>query len=139
MIDTKDYDKKLQNLGIGYFIDTIEYVPDLIDWAEESEEKLSEPFQLMKLTAGKENKLSMLIQSEIREEALNNVIKALSMRWVLKDVATDPSKILNSVKKRLVYCFLKEYARTLKNVGGDELQEDEWSVKEMEKLGYFNE
>ncbi len=139
MIDTRDYDEIFKNLGVGYFIQDIQYVPELRDWAEETGNNLNEPYQLMKLVVRNENKLSMFIQSEIFEDTLNDAIKALNMRWALKDVASDPSKTLNSIKKMLVYCFLKEYSRTLENVGGDELVEDEWSIKEMDKLGFFNE
>jgi hypothetical protein len=43
---------------------------------------------------------------------------------------------LNSIK---AYCFLKEYARSLKDVSGDELLEDGWTIKAMDKLGFFRE
>lgn len=139
MIFMKDYDKLLKELGQEYFVSDVQYVENLRDWSEQKNIDLSEPSQPLKLITDENNGLIMTVQSELDEEMLNNTINALEVRSSLKDTVTNYAKTLNSIKKRLAYCFLKEYARTLKDVGGDELHEDEWSLKEMEKLGFFKE
>ena len=138
MILAEDYESLLRNLGIEYFIRDIRFVPDLASWARENNAALSEPYQLMKLVPS-DNELTMVIQSEIPEETLDNLITGLGVRWSLKDNALDISKQLNSIKKRIVFTFLKEYARSRKDPAGDELHEDEWAMKAMEKLGFFLE
>jgi hypothetical protein len=66
-------------------------------------------------------------------------MKGLGVRWALKDTATDPENVLDSTKKKLAFCFLKEYSRTVEGIGRDEMLEDEWAIKEMGKLGFFLE
>ncbi len=139
MIFTKDHDKILRELAQGYFAFDILYVEDLALWARSEDVDLSEPSQPMKLISGEGSKLIMVIQDGISEEMLNDNMKGLSVRWALKSTTSDPEKILNSTKKRLAFFFLKEYARTVKDIGGDEMIEDEWAIKEMKKLGFLNE
>ncbi|HCL81730.1 MAG TPA: hypothetical protein DHW81_05745, partial [Nitrospiraceae bacterium] len=135
----EDYDDILRRLGIEYFIHDVGYVSSLMSWSKENKVDLSEPYQPMKLMTTQDNVLKMVIQSEVSEEMLDGVITNLAIRWSLRNNIADPSAKLNSVKKRLVFCFLKECAGTVKNIGGDELLEDEWAVNSMEKLGLFNE
>ncbi len=139
MIYVNDYEGTLLNLGGQYFIKDIKFVPDLMRWAEENGKELAEPHNPMKLTAGPENTLSMVVQKEVKDEMINNVIKDLGIRWSLRDNVTDMDAKLNSVKKRLVFCYLKERARTMKDVGGDDQVEDQWVIDEMDALGYFKE
>jgi hypothetical protein len=138
MILAEDYESLLRNLGTEYFIRNIRFVPDLISWAKKNNAGLNEPHQLMKLVPS-DNELTLVMQSEIPEETLDNLITSLSVRWSLKDNATDISKQLNSIKKRLVFSFLKEYARARRDFGGDELLEDDWAMKAMDNLGFFRE
>lgn len=138
MILAEDYESLLRNLGIEYFVQNIRFVPDLPSWARENHTALNEPGQLMKLLPS-DNELTMVIQAEVPEEALDNLITGLSVRWSLKDNAADITKQLNSTKKRLVFSFLKEYARSRKDFGGDELHEDSWAMNAMETLGFFRE
>ncbi len=138
MIYVQDYDAVLQKIGAEYIVSAVHYVRDLISWSREKGVALNEPSQTMKLfTEGK--RLMMFVQSEIPETVFDDIVRALSVRWSMKDNITDPAVSLNSVKKRLAYCFLKECARTVKDVAGDELLEDEWTMQEMEKLGFFRE
>lgn len=139
MISMKDYEGDLTNLGNEYFINQLHLVPDIVTWARENNQNLGEPHMPMKLIARPDNSLVMIVQSKISEEMLSDVIKNLSMRWSVKDNVTDMEKRLNSTKKRLAYCFLKEYARSTEKVEGDELSEDEWVIEEMEYLGFFEE
>jgi hypothetical protein len=81
----------------------------------------------------------MVVQKEVKDEMINDVIKDLGIRWSLRDNVTDMDTKLNNVKKRLVFCYLKERARTMKDVGGDEQVEDQWVIDEMEPLGFFKE
>jgi len=138
MILAADYESVFRNLGIEYFIQNIRFVPDLSTWAGKNNEALSEPGQLMKLVSS-DDELTMVIQSEVPEETLDGLITALGVRWSLKDNITDISKQLNSTKKRLVFYFLKEYARSRKEFAGDELHEDDWAMKAMDSLGFFLE
>jgi len=138
MILAEDYESLLRNLGIEYFIRNIRFVPDLISWAKRNNADLNEPHQLMKLVPS-DNELTMVIQSEIPEETLDKLITSLSVRWSLKDNVTDISKKLNSTKKRMVFSFLKEYARSRKDVDDNELFQDDWAMKAMDNLGFFRE
>ncbi len=139
MIFAKDHREMFEELGKDYFVFDIQYVDDLKSWSKTEGADLSEPSQPMKLITGEGDKLIMVIQKGIPEDMMNDNIKGLGVRWALKSTASDPEKTLNSTKKKLAFFFIKEYARTAKDVGGDEMIEDEWAVKEMEKLGFFNE
>ncbi len=139
MILVSDFEKDLQKLGNDYFIHEIIKVPDIAAWAKENDKTLIEPHLPMRLISKNGDKLSMVVQSEIDEELLSDVIKNLGIRWSVKDNVTDIEKKLDSTRKRLTFCFLKEYARSTQKVEGDELSEDEWVLEEMEYLGYFVE
>jgi hypothetical protein len=138
MIYVQDYDEVLRKTGGEFFVSPIRYVRDLRLWSKEKGVDLSEPSQPMKLITEGKN-LILIAQSEIQESMLDDLIRALSVRWSLKDNTSDPASSLNSVKKRLAYCLLKECSKTVKGVAGDDLPEDEWAIKEMEKLGFFLE
>jgi hypothetical protein len=138
MILGDDYESLLRKLGVEFFIRNIRFVPDLASWARENNIGLNEPGQLMKLVPS-DTELTMVIQSEIPEDTLDNLITSLSVRWSLKDNAVDISKQLNSTKKRMVFSFLKEYARSRKDFDGDELHEDDWAMKTMDDFGFFRE
>ncbi len=137
MIFVDDFDDRLRSLGREFLVFDIQYVPDITAWANQKKISLSEPSQPMKLITGEDNRLMMVVQSEISEELLDGIINGLSVRWAVRDVAADIAKRLNSLEKQLAYYFLKEYARTKKDLDGDDLLEDEWSINEMEKLGLF--
>ncbi len=139
MVLIEEFEKDLTKLGNDYFINELIKVPDIAAWARENNTDLTEPHLPMKLMVKNEDRLSMVIQSEINDEMLSNVIRNLGIRWSVKDNVTDMEKKLNSTRKRLAYCFLKEYARSLQKSEGDALSEDEWVLEEMEYLGYFDE
>lgn len=139
MISVSDFEKEFKKLGEDYFIHEINPVPDISAWAKENDAPLTEPHLPMKLIAKNGDTLSMAVQSEISEDMLSDVIRNLAIRWSVRDNVTDMEKKLNSTKKRLAYCFLKEYARATQKVEGEELSEDEWVLEEMEYLGYFEE
>ena len=137
MIFVDDFDDRLRSLGREFFIFDIQYVPNIKSWANQKNISLDEPAQPMKLITEENNGLVMVVQSEINDGVLDDIINALGVRWTARDVAADIEKRLNSIEKRLAYYFLKEYARTKKDLAGDELLEDEWAINEMEKLGFF--
>ncbi len=139
MIDIKLYEDILINLGGQYFIKDIQFVPDLMSWSKENNHDLREPYSPMKLVATQQDTLTMVMQKKIDDDMLNDVIKNLSIRWSLRDNVTDIDKTLNSIKKRLVFCFLKERAITMKDIGGDEQVEDQWVLDEMATLNFFKE
>ncbi len=139
MVDIKEYEKDLEKLGNDYFVNELKYVSDISKWAGENDKALSEPHMPMKLIAETDDTLTMVIQSETGDEMISDVVKNLEIRWSVKDNVTDMSKKFSSTKKKLAYCFLKEYARSLQKIDGGELLEDEWVLEEMEYLGYFNE
>ncbi len=137
MIFVDDFDDRLRSLGREFFIFDIQYVPDITAWANQKNVPLEEPGQPMKLITDDNNRLVMVVKSEISDQLLDGIINGLSVRWTVRDVAADIAKRLNSVEKRLAFCFLKEYVRTKKDLDGDDLLEDEWAINEMEKLGFF--
>jgi len=136
MIFTKDFDPVLRNLGRELFISDIHYVNDVVSWAKKNKVTLSEPGQPMKLIV-EDGRLVMLVRQEISDDLLNGIINGLSVRWTVKDVATDIANRIGGSEKRLVWYFLKEYARTKEDLAGDELLEDQWAITEMENLGFF--
>jgi hypothetical protein len=139
MIDIKLYEDILINLSGQYLIKDIQFVPNLMSWSKENNHDLSEPYSPMKLVATQQDTLTMVMQKKIDDDMLNDVIKNLSIRWSLRDNVTDIDKTLNSIKKRLVFCFLKERAITMKDIGGDEQVEDQWVLDEMATLNFFKE
>jgi len=138
MISLKDHEEVLQDLGKEYFINSLKFVPDIKAWAEKNNTELSEPHQIMKLVAGTGDTLTMVMQSETGSGMIDDVIKNLGIRWSVKDNSVNMEMKLNSLKKRLVYCFLKEYARSIKRIG-EELVQDDWVLAEMDNLGFFDE
>ena len=139
MIFVSDYEAVLANLGKEFFIFNIHYERNLAEWAKQTKIDLSEPLQPMKLITGNKNSLVMVMQSEIEEEVLNNIIDGVSVRWSMIDNTANIEDRLDSIKKRLVFCLLKEYARTGAGISENELHSDEWAITEMEKLGFFRE
>lgn len=139
MILAEAYDQLLRDLGREYFVSELRYVPDLQTWAKEEGHELHEPLQPVKIIPGNGSRLIMVIQKEISEEMLDSVIRSLGVRWSLRDNTDDVTRRLNSTKKRLVYCVLKECARTVSSLAGDDLLEDAWVLAKMEGFGYFRE
>ncbi len=138
MVFAQDFEDMLLKTGREFFVSEIRYVSNILAWSKERRNDLSEPSQPMKVLAeGKD--LVLFVQSEIPEAMLENVVRGLSVRWAVKDNAADPSKRLNSVKKRLAYCLLKECAKSVKGLEEDELFEDEWAIQKLEQLGFFLE
>lgn len=137
MICLKDYERDLRCVGSDYFISDLRYVPDIMEWSQKNGQDLGEPYHPMKLIVEAGNVLTMVLQAEVDEGVLDDVIKNLSIRWSVQDNRTNIDEKLNSTKKRLIFCFLKERARTMKEIGGNELIEDKWVFDEMENLGYL--
>ena len=138
MISIRDYDEMLRKEAREFLVFNVHYVHDLASWTKQRDVGLSEPYQPLKLFPA-DNKLLLFVQEDVEEEALEKVVRALGVRWSLRDNLSDPVRRLNSVKKKIAYCFYKEYARSLEGVDGDELLEDDWSIREMERAGFFNE
>lgn len=138
MISIRDYDEMLRKLAGEFLVFNVHYVDDLASWAKQKDVGLSEPFQFMKLQPA-DNKLLLVVQEDVEEEVLEKTVRALGVRWSLRDNRGDPELRLNSVKKRIAYGFFKELARSLDSIGGDELLEDNWTIREMERAGLFNE
>jgi len=137
VVSLKKYKKDLEKLSLDYLIFNTKYVPDIMEWAAHNNRKLGEPHLLMKLVVESDDDLTMVMQSEVKEEMIADVIKNLGIRWSVKDNVTDMEKKLDTDRKRLAYCFLKEYARALDKVDGGEISEDEWVLEELEYLGYL--
>ncbi len=138
MIRIRDHDEIVRKIAGEFLVFTIHYVQDLKSWAEGKGIDLGEPAQPMKLMA-LENRLMLFVQEYIDDESLDKIITAMAVRWSLRDNVSDPARTLNSARKKIAYCFFKEYARTLKGIAGDELAEDNWVIGEMERFGFFRE
>ncbi|MBI5664661.1 MAG: hypothetical protein HZC49_06200 [Nitrospirae bacterium] len=137
MVSLKKYKKDLEKLSLDYLIFNIKYVPDIMEWAVENNQMLGEPHLPMKLVVESDDDLTMVLQSEVKESMISDVIKNLSVRWSVRDNTVDMEKKLDTTRKRLAYCFLKEYARALQKVDGGEISEDEWVLEELDYLGYL--
>ena len=136
MIFASDYETLLNDIGNKFLIRELRYIPDLRTWAKKTGLDLNEPHQLMKLIAA-DDTITMFIQAEIPDQMLDDNIKNLSVRWSMVDNMTDMDRKLDNVKKRLVFSFLKEYARSLEDLKRDELLEDDWAMKVMDEMGMF--
>ena len=115
----------------------MQIVSDISDWCRAHdipETDRERPFRFLSLGAGG---CKMLVREEIPERVVEGRINALRMRDQLKSVAADRGDRLNSHHKKLAYLFLREYALSLPDIGGDELVADDWAFGEMEKLGLF--
>ncbi|MFO0753747.1 MAG: hypothetical protein U0411_10550 [Thermodesulfovibrionales bacterium] len=135
MVQMGEYDALLRDIGREYFVSTIRYVPDLAVWARQNRTGLHEPRQPMKLVADEKEGLVMAVQSEVEEDLIAALITGLEVRWQVVDNAEDLSLRFATMESRLAYCFLKEYARTRASLAEDERLEDEWALRQMEKLG----
>ncbi len=137
MVRVQDWADELEDLGREYFISDVRYVPDVRAWAKQSRIALSEPAQFMKLMSEGRDRLVMVVQSEVSEKVLNDIITGLDVRWQVVDNRVNLLLRFDSIEKKLAYCFLKEYARNESNLAEDERLEDEWAIREMERLGFF--
>lgn len=138
MVSVEDHAAMLETLGKEYPVADIRFVPDLAVWARQNGVDLSEPAQFMKLVA-EGNRLILVVQSAVREDALDDIIMGLDVRWQVVDNTANLLFRFDSLEKKLTYCFLKEYARSKEDLEGDERLEDEWALRQMEKLGVFEE
>ncbi len=119
------------------FQEDVVFVDNIADWCREQgipESDRRRPFKLIsKNGAG----CKMLIAEDLPEEVIEERINAMGIRGQLTNVALDRVRMLDSVRKKLAYLFLQEYAFSLPEVGEDELLADNWAFDEMERLGYF--
>ena len=79
----------------------------------------------------------MLIKEDLSDEVIQQRINALGVRSQLENVAVDRAALLDTVKKRLAYLFLREL--TLRSDKDNEREADKWALEEMEKLGFFKQ
>ncbi len=138
MILSNTCDAVLQRIAAEYLISRIEYVDDLAAWAAARTVGIAEPGQPVVICV-EPGGLVAGVRKALDEDMLEGVVRAMAVRWSLTDNAVDMEARLNSTKKRLAFCFLKEYARTIRSLGGDELREDEWTIHAMDRLGFFLE
>ncbi len=139
MVRVQDWSDEMESLGREYFIAEVRYVPDMRSWAKQNRIALNEPAQPMKLITGEGGGLVMVVQAEVSEKVLDEIITGLDMRWQVVDNSANLPERFDSTEKKLAYCFLKEYARNESNLAGDERLEDEWAMREMERLGFFEQ
>ncbi|HSB51629.1 MAG TPA: hypothetical protein VLD40_03125 [Dissulfurispiraceae bacterium] len=137
MIDMRDYEEMLRRLAQEYFVFDLKYA-DETSAGREAGSAVPEPYQTMKIVPEVGNKLTLFLPGELDEEVLNGIVNGLSVRWSVRDNVSDPAERLDTIAKRLAYCFLKTYAKTVSGVGGDDLIEDDWAIKAMEKLDFFS-
>jgi len=92
------------------------------------------PFKLV----SDDNKVfRMLIKEDLSDEVIQQRINALGVRSQLENVAVDRAALLDTVKKRLAYLFLRELA--VRSDNDNERDADKWALEEMEKLGFFKQ
>jgi hypothetical protein len=139
-MNTRKYHELLRRLAREYRIGEmdLEFVESVADWS--SARGVPEPDRNRPVKAIPKGDAGchMAVMEEIPEAAVDERIKALSVRSALINVAQDRAGTLNSEKKKLAYLFLSEYALTLPEID-DDLLADNWAFEEMERLGFFKE
>jgi hypothetical protein len=140
-METRDYRDVLQSLMEHYCLnpEDIIFVENVHDWC--IREGIEEPDKNkpVKLITPKGKSCRIVINESIPDSAVENRIKAMSIRGALQNVALDRAALLNSEKKKLTYLFISEFATSLPDLEGDELLADNWAFEEMKKMGFFKE
>jgi hypothetical protein len=115
------------------------FVENVHEWCKR--EGIDEPDRNkpVKLITPRGKGCRMVINESIPDSAVDDRIKAMSIRNKLQNVAFDREELLNSEKKKLTFLFISEYATSMPDLGGDELLADNWTFDEMKKMGYFKE
>jgi hypothetical protein len=121
------------------FDEDIKFVQNVADWCREHGVEEPDPDKPLRLVPKDESGCTVVILEQIPEKAVDDRIKALSVRSALINVAADRARMLDSDRKKLAYLFLSEYAMTLPEVASDELLADNWAFEEMEEMGFFKE
>lgn len=137
---TKEFDRVLEELLEEYclFLVKVEFVDDVYEWCKNKDVEEWDRDKPLKLVVNEEKGCKLVVNELIPEKAMHDRLKALEVRSALTNVATNKADLLNSDKKKLAWLFLMEYASTLPDLE-DEILADDWSFKEMERLGYFKE
>lgn len=115
----------------------IKFVESVADWCRGHGVEEPDPDKPLRLVPNDDSGCTVVIREQIAEKAIDDRIKALSVRSALINVAVDRARMLDSDRKKLAYLFLSEYAMTLPEVAGDELLADNWAFEEMEEMGFF--
>lgn len=113
------------------------FVENIGEWCREQgveEPDADKPFRLVAREPGG---CTMLIRRDLPDEVMRQRMNALSVRCQTRNVAFDATDRLNSARKKLAWLFLAEYASSLPELREDERLADDWAIKEMERLGFF--
>ena len=138
-MNLRDYHELFRYLAKEYCLyeEDITYVENISDWCKEMgirEPDRDKPLKLIsKIAPG----CRILVRETVSDKVLGERINALSIRGALTNVAFDRASLLDTEQKKLAYLFLLEYARTLPELGEDDLMMDDWVFKEMDRIGFF--
>lgn len=120
------------------FQEDIIFVESIAEWCGQhgiQETDRERPFRIISKDG---QGCKMLIRDDLPEEVIDERINAMRIRGQLLNVAADRADKLDSIRKKLAYLFLSEYARSLPEAN-DDLLADNWAFGEMERLGYFTQ
>ena len=118
-------------------LENMVFVDSIADWCRDQGIEEPDRDRPLRMLIREPGGCRMLIRKEIAEGVVGARMNALSVRNQTLNVATDVAERLNSDRKKLAYLFLAEYAGSLPEIGGDERLADDWAIKEMERLGFF--
>lgn len=115
----------------------VTYVDRIAAWCRENgldEPDSDRPFRLIVDGRGG---CRMLVAQEISEQVIDSRVKAAAIRDQVTNVAQQRSDRLSSVKEKLLFLFLNEFAHKMPGIP-DDLLADSWAFEEMQRLGYID-
>lgn len=137
----RDYYELFRYLSEQYCLaqDSVVFVENIADWCKEN--GIDEPDRNtpMKLIPRGQHPCFMLIKEDIPASVIEQRVNAMSIRGQVKNVAFDRADMLDSVRKKLAYLFLSEYAMHLPEIKDDPLLADDLAFDMMDNLGYFQD
>jgi hypothetical protein len=138
-MNTRDYYELFRYLMEEHNLsqEDILFVDDISEWCAEQGIPEADAERPFKIIPTKLPECKMLIREYLPGDVLEERINALRLRDQMKNVAYDKADMLNSVRKKLAFLFLKEYTASIPDLAEDDLGADDWVFGEMERLGFF--
>jgi len=114
----------------------IVFVDNISEWCKDFGIPEPDKHKPLKLILKDGQGCRLLVKEHIRDEVIDERIRAVRLRDQVTNVASSKADRLDSLQRKLAFLFLNEYAYSLPEVKND-LLADEWAFNEMERLGYF--
>ncbi len=113
-------------------------VENIADWCRQNgipENDSDRPVRIVRNGKG----YIVLVREEIPDSIIEQRIRAAEIRDQVLDVAQDKGKVLSTLRTRLAFLFLNEFAHMVPENHGDDLLADSWTFDFMKKIGYLEE